>query len=209
MSGTEAAVGPPAPEEDAARPAPPTEAPAAGHARRFWSTRRLPAALVSAVVLGAAGILLYDVSAVRAHRPAMGWRRRLARELAARPLDDAWIVVGAAAAVLAGLWLIALALTPGLRGVLPMRRDNPDVRAGLDRKAAALVLRDRAMRVSGVRSVRVDVGRRRVRARAQSHFRDLDEVRADLDSVLADGVDRLGLARRPALSVSVRRPAKK
>lgn len=171
--------------------------------------RRLPAALVAAVVLGTAGLFLYDVAAVRAGRPAMSWRRRLAHELANRRLDDAWILAGAAVAVLAGLWLIALALTPGLRRVLPMRRETEDVRAGLDRRAAALVLRDRAMEVSGVRSVRVDVGRRRVRARARSHFRDLDEVRADLDTALADGVRQLGLARRPGLSVSVRRPAKR
>ncbi|MFE0047756.1 DUF6286 domain-containing protein [Streptomyces albireticuli] len=180
-----------------------------GRAGRFWSVRRLPAALVAAVVLGTAGLFLYDVAAVRAGRPAMSWRRRLAHELASRRLDDVWILAGAAVAVLAGLWLIALAVTPGLRRVLPMRREHADVRAGLDRGAAALVLRDRAMEVAGVRSVRVDVGRRRVRARARSHFRDLDEVRADLDTVLADGVRQLGLARRPGLSVSVRRPAKR
>ncbi|WP_234366461.1 DUF6286 domain-containing protein [Streptomyces albireticuli] len=182
--------------------------PGGRRAGRFWAVRRLPAALVAAVVLGTAGLFLYDVAAVRAGRPAMGWRRRLAHELASRRLDDAWILGGAAVAVLAGLWLIALAVTPGLRRVLPMRRENADVRAGLDRRAAALVLRDRAMEVAGVRSVRVDVGRRRVRARAQSHFRDLDDVRADLDTVLAEGVRQLGLARRPGLSVSVRRPAK-
>lgn len=181
----------------------------AARAGRFWSVRRLPAALVAAVVLAAAGLLLYDVAAVRAHRPAMGWRRRLAHELATRELGNAWVVACAAVAVLAGLWLIALAATPGLRGLLPMRRGTPDVRAGLDRRAAALVLRDRAMEISGVQSVRVDVGRRRVRARAVSHFRDLDDVRDDLGTVLADGVRQLGLARSPGLSVHVRRPVKR
>lgn len=178
-------------------------------AHRFWSTRRLPAALVAAVVLAAAGALLYDIAAVRAGRPALRWRRRLAHELATRPLGDFWLTAGAVVAVLLGLWLIVLAVTPGLRGVLPMRRSAPDVRAGLDRRAAALVLRDRAMEVSGVQSVRVDVGRRAVKARAQSHFRDLDEVRTDVDSVLAEGLRELGLAREPALSVHVRRPAKR
>ncbi|WP_437437888.1 DUF6286 domain-containing protein [Streptomyces olivoreticuli] len=181
----------------------------AGRSGRFWSARRLPAALVAAVVLGTAGIFLYDVAAVRAHRPAMGWRRHLAHELATRHLDNAWVVTGAAVAVLAGLWLITLAATPGLRGVLPMRRGTPEVRAGLDRRAAALVLRDRAMEVSGVQSVRVDVGRHRIRARAVAHFRDLDDVRDDLGTALADGVRQLGLARSPGLSVHVRRPAKR
>jgi hypothetical protein len=179
-----------------------------GRAGRFWSARRVPAVLVSLVLSGAAGLLLYDVAAVRAGRPAMAWRRRLAHELATRHLDDPWVLGGAAAALLIGVWLIVLAVTPGLRGVLPMRRTAPDLRAGLDRTAAALVLRDRAMEVSGVRSVRVSVGRRRARAWAVAHFRELAEVRGDLDAVLGEGLRQLGLAHRLGLSVHVRRPKK-
>ncbi|PHQ48684.1 hypothetical protein BLA24_28675 [Streptomyces cinnamoneus] len=196
----------PAPEETEGGPAP---AHGHAHAHRFWSARRVPAAFLAALLLAGAGVLLYDVVAVRAHHPAMAWRRRLAHELATRPLDDPWVTTGAALAVVLGLWLIVLALTPGRRRVLPMRRDTPDVRAGLDRRAAALVLRDRAMEVPGVQSVRVDVTRRRVRARARSHFRDLDEVRTDVGAVLAAGVRELGLAREPSLSVHVHRPAKR
>ncbi|MEU4211944.1 DUF6286 domain-containing protein [Streptomyces sp. NPDC026206] len=197
------------PQEQPPQEPPQGSAPAGARAHRFWSARRLPAALVVAVVLGAVGVLLYDVVSVRTGRPAMSWRRNLAHELATRPLDDGWLITGAVAAVLLGLWLIALAVTPGLRKVLPMRRAVPDVRAGLDRRAAALVLRDRAMEVAGVQSVQVDVGRRVVRARAQSHFRDLDEVRTDVNCVLADGVRELGLSREPSLSVRVRRPVKR
>ena len=90
-----------------------------------------------------------------------------------------------------------------------MSREVADVRAGLERTAAALVLRDRAMKVSGVQSVRVAVGRRKVRARAQAHFRDLDDVRGDLDSALGDGIRQLGLARQPELSVHVQRAKKR
>ncbi|WP_424892737.1 DUF6286 domain-containing protein [Streptomyces sp. XH2] len=177
--------------------------------RRFWAVRRVPAFLVAAVVLGAAGLLLYDVAAVRAHRPAMEWRRRLAHELATRPLGDAWVVGGAVVAVVVGAWLVLLAVTPGLRSLLPMRPDRADLRAGIDRRAAALVLRDRAMEVAGVQSVRVKVGRHRVHVRARSHFRDLDDVRADVQRVMAEGVRKLGLAREPGVSVRVSRPAKK
>ncbi|MGW7352676.1 DUF6286 domain-containing protein [Streptomyces sp. NPDC054784] len=174
-------------------------------ADRFWSVRRVPAGVVAVLLLAAVGLLLYDLLSVRADRPAMAWRRTLADELATRPLDDVWVRVGACAAVLLGLWLLALAVTPGLRGLLTMRTDTGDVRAALERSAAALVLRDRAMEVPGVRSVRVRVGRRRVRARAEAHFRDLDEVRGDLDMALEDGIGQLGLVRQPALSVAVRR----
>ncbi|CBG74096.1 putative membrane protein [Streptomyces scabiei 87.22] len=198
QSASAAAYDPPPPREDDG-----------GGEKRFWSARRIPAGILAVLLLGGAGLLLYDVVAVRAGRPAMQWRRSLARELAERPLDDPWVLTGAAVAVLLGLWLLLLAATPGLRDVLPMRRVHPRVRAGLHRGAAALALRDRAMEVSGVRSVRVRAGRKRVDVRAVSHFRELDEVRADLDVTLADGIRGLGLSRPPALSVHVRRPGRK
>ncbi|TPQ19575.1 DUF6286 domain-containing protein [Streptomyces sporangiiformans] len=176
---------------------------------RFWSARRIPAGILALLTLAGVGLLLYDVAAVRADRDAMAWRKTLARELAERPLDDTWVLVGAGVATALGVWLLVLAVTPGLRDVLPMRRAHPDVRAGLHRGAAAMVLRDRAIEVSGVRSVRVRVRRRKVTVRAVSHFRELDDVRADMDATLADGIRQLGLARRPALSVRVARPGRK
>ncbi|MFE6165293.1 DUF6286 domain-containing protein [Streptomyces sp. NPDC056486] len=178
-------------------------------ASRFWSPRRVPAAVLALLVLGGAGLVLYDIAAVRAGHSAMSWRRDLARELAERPLKDTAVLVGAGVAAAAGVWLIVLAATPGLRAVLAMRRGDPDVRAGLHRGAAAMVLRDRAMDVSGVQSVRVRMKRSKVDVRAVSHFRELDDVRTDLDATLADGIRDLGLGRSPALSVRVARPGRK
>ncbi|WP_433548265.1 DUF6286 domain-containing protein [Streptomyces sp. CA-294286] len=179
----------------------------AASAKRFWSARKLPAALVSTVLLGTAGLLLYDVVAVRAGRPGMGWRREIATQLAERPLDQVWVKVGAGLAVALGLWLVVLAVTPGLRSLLPMRSDagDPDVRAGLDRGAAALVLRDRAMGVPGVEAARVRVGRAKVTVRAVSHFRELADVREELEDAMRAGAADLGLARDPALAVRVER----
>ncbi|MER7574061.1 DUF6286 domain-containing protein [Streptomyces sp. NPDC126514] len=176
---------------------------------RFWSTRRVTAAIVALLLLALVGLFLYDIAAVRADRSPMAWRRELTDQLAQRPLDDTWVLIGAGVATALGLWLLALAATPGLRSLLPMRRTHPDVRGALDREAAALVLRDRAMEISGVQSARVRMGRRRADVQAVSHFRDLDDVRADLDGALADAVHGLGLSRPPALSVRVRRPGRK
>ncbi|MEU6879050.1 DUF6286 domain-containing protein [Streptomyces sp. NPDC046712] len=167
-------------------------------------------ALLSAA---AVGLLLYDVVSVRAGQAVMRWRWRLAEELATRPLDDIWMIVGAAVAMALGLGLFLLAVTPGLRRLLPMRRptgipEAEEVRAGLDRRAAALVLRDRGTQVPGVQLVRVAVGRRKVKARARAHFRDLEEIRADLDATLGEAVTSLGLARQPMLTVTARRPKK-
>ncbi|MFJ3668728.1 DUF6286 domain-containing protein [Streptomyces sp. NPDC090106] len=180
-----------------------------GSERRFWSARRVPAAVLAVLLLLLAGLFLYDIAAVRADRPAMHWRRELAAQFAERPLDDTWVLVGAGVAAALGVWLIVLAATPGLRAVLPMGRVHADVRAGLHRDAAALVLRDRAVEVAGVQSARVRLTRRRADVRAVSHFRELDDVRADLDAVLAEAIRGLGLSRPPALSVHVRRPGRK
>ncbi|MFI9751701.1 DUF6286 domain-containing protein [Streptomyces collinus] len=180
-----------------------------GRVGRFWSARRVPAGIVALLLLGLTGLFLYDIVSVRASRPGMGWRRELARQLAERPLDDTWVLVGAGVAALLGLWLLVLAVTPGLRDVLPMRRTHTDVRAGLHRDAAATALRDRAMEVAGVQSARVRVRRRRADVRAVAHFRELDDVRTDLDAVLADAIRGLGLSRPPSPSVRVRRPGRK
>jgi Family of unknown function (DUF6286) len=192
------------PAEGGPAPAHPVGEPV-GRVRRFWSPRRLPAGITALLALGGLGLLLYDVSAVRSGRRAMPWRVRLADELATRQLDDVWVLTGAAVAAVLGLWLVLLALTPGLRQVLPMRPGPGRIRAGLDREAAALALRDRALEVPGVQTVRVSVGRRRARVRADSHFRELDEVRADV----ADAVEEAGrgfrLEHPLRLSVAVRR----
>lgn len=176
-----------------------------GRERRFWSDRRVPSAITAVAVLLIAGALLYDVSAVRAGRPAAQWRRRLAGELATRQLQDHWVVLGAAVAAATGVWLLVLALTPGLRSLLRMRTVVAPVRAGVDRIGAALLLRDRATEVPGVRWVRVAVGCRRIRVRAESHFRELDEVRRDLDAVLEAAMHDLALARPMPLSLQLRR----
>ncbi|WP_329103405.1 DUF6286 domain-containing protein [Streptomyces sp. NBC_01439] len=178
-----------------------------GRAHRFRSARRVPAALTALVVLAVAVLFLYDLAAVRSGRPGMSWRRDLADQLAVHTPADLAVQLIAAGLVLVGLLLLLLALAPGLRGILPMRTpdEQSGVRAGLGRKAAAQILRDRAMEVSGVRSVRVKVRRSRVGVRATSHFRELDDVRADLDAVLAVGIQELGLARPPQPRVRVRR----
>ncbi|GAB3170398.1 DUF6286 domain-containing protein [Streptomyces incanus] len=209
MSESGPAEVPPGAVLEKPRPSEPADDVAGGGSRRFWSARRIPAGLLALLLLVVAAAFLYDIAAVRAGRPAMSWRRELAHQLAQRPLDDIWVLVGAGVAAVLGLWLLLLALTPGLRSLLPMRRTHPDVRAGLDRDAAAMVLRDRAMEIAGVRSVRVRVSRRRANVRAVSHFRELDDVRADLRAVLADVVRRMALSRPPVLAVRVRRPGRK
>ncbi|WP_447036609.1 DUF6286 domain-containing protein [Streptomyces sp. DSM 118878] len=208
--GGDGTQSPPAVEEAAAdHRSPPTFAGDGTGTGRFWSRRRVPAALLAVLLLAGTGLLLYDIVAVRAGHPAMRWRRELARGLAERPLDDTAVLVGAGVAAALGLWLLVLAATPGERGLLPMRRAHPDVRAGIERGAATMMLRDRAMDVPGVQSVRIRMKRSKVKVRAVSHFRELDDVRDDLDTTMADGIHDLGLTREPGLAVHVARPGRK
>lgn len=177
--------------------------------KRFWASRRVPSVLSAIVLAGLSGMFLYDVVSVRAGNKATAWRRSLAHQLATRHLDDTWVILGASVCAAVGLWLLVLSLTPGRRRLLPMARSGPaGARGGLDRRAARLVLRDRAMEVSGIRSAKVRVGRRRIKAHAASHFRELDAVRQDLDAAMAQAVAQLGLARPPRLRVRVQRAAK-
>ncbi|MFD7539921.1 DUF6286 domain-containing protein [Streptomyces sp. NPDC059819] len=180
--------------DDAARPT-----------RRLCSPRRIPAALTALVITAATGTLLFDIARVRAGREAAAWRSRLAHELATRPLDDIWMLTGAALTAALGLWLIILALTPGLRHQLPLntRGHNP-VRAVLDRDAAALLLRDAALRVPGVSRARIRVRRHRITAHADIRFRDLGEAKTELAEALREQRDQLTLVHPPRITLRVR-----
>ncbi|MFF4962803.1 DUF6286 domain-containing protein [Streptomyces sp. NPDC001222] len=208
-SPTKEPTGPAPPERGASLPG----TAAGGHNRgqathRPWSARRLPAALVASVIVAAAGVALVDVISVRAGRQAAGWRKRLAEEMATRPVDDVWMLTGAAVAAAVGVWLIVLALSPGLRRLLPLRSPagcpRSQLRASLDRDGAAAVLRDAAMRVPGVSTAYIRVGRHRIKALADVRFRDPQQVKADLAAVLNEERDQLALSRPLRIAVRVR-----
>ncbi|MFF0645848.1 DUF6286 domain-containing Asp23/Gls24 family envelope stress response protein [Streptomyces tendae] len=167
-------------------------------ARRPWSPRRLPAALVALVTAAACAALLYDVLSVHlADRPPAGPRTGAVDWLAAHGPGDPVVVAGGAVAAALGAWLLCLALTPGLRGVLPMSPvpGRHDQRAVLERAAAAELVRDAASAVPGVTHVRVRCGRRRVRVRARLSFGDRPATRAALRTTARATLTTLGLAR--------------
>ncbi|MFH8528877.1 DUF6286 domain-containing Asp23/Gls24 family envelope stress response protein [Streptomyces tendae] len=167
-------------------------------ARRPWSPRRLPAALVALVTAAACAALLYDVLSVHlADRPPAGPRTGAVDWLATHGPGDPVVVAGGAVAAALGAWLLCLALTPGLRGVLPMSPvpGRHDQRAVLDRAAAAELVRDAASAVPGVTHVRVRCGRRRVRVRARLSFGDRPATRAALRTTAGATLTTLGLAR--------------
>lgn len=174
---------------------------------RIRAQRRVPAAVLATVGAVACGLLLVDVVAVRFGEAPAGWRTALLDWAATHGPADSAVRIGGTVAAATGAWLLACALLPGLRRRLRMATPAPEVRAALDRTAAARTLRERALGVPGVVGARVRVGRRRARVRATVGYGDLKEVRAEAVRVLGAGLLELGLARPPALRVGVRREA--
>jgi hypothetical protein len=182
---------------------------AAGRARvpyRWWSARRIPAALTAILVVAASGLLVYDVVSALQEHPARWGRAPLIRHLIERPLDSAWVIGAAALCTLLGLSLITIALTPGRRRLLPLRPQGQGLalRAVLDRDSAAAALRDAAAGVEGVTAVRVRV-RRRITVRADTGFGDAQRIATELTEALNLAIDGLCLAHPPPLAVRTRR----
>ncbi|NYI03315.1 DUF6286 domain-containing protein [Allostreptomyces psammosilenae] len=175
-----------------------------GAARRPWSARRLPSALLASVLLAGSALLLYDLAAVRVGRPEAAWRRWLTEELAGRRMDDPAVLLAAALAVLLGLWLVVLALTPGMRRLLPVRPPGAGVRVLVERRGLEAVLGERVRRVPGVGTARVRARRRWVRAEAEACARRPAAVREDVTALVAEELVRLGPARPPRVRVAVR-----
>lgn len=113
---------------------------------RWWSPRRLPAALLALAAATACGALVADLVKVHlAHRPAASWRADTVRWLERHGPDTPFVALAAGALAALGVLMIALAVTPGRRGLLTV--DSPaspaaQLRAAMDRKALALVVRD-------------------------------------------------------------------
>ncbi|KUL54120.1 DUF6286 domain-containing Asp23/Gls24 family envelope stress response protein [Streptomyces sp. NRRL S-1521] len=175
-------------------------------ARRPWSERRAPVAVVACLVTAACGLLLYDVVSVHAAgRAPARWRTRSVEWLSAHGPDGAaWPGLAVAAGVFAlGVWLLVLAVTPGLRGRLPMAAPV-GVRASVDRRAVAALLRDAVADVPGIGRVRVDVGRRRARVRAGLRFGARKTARAAVAEAAEEAAASCGLARPLRVHVRVR-----
>ncbi|MFH8561729.1 DUF6286 domain-containing Asp23/Gls24 family envelope stress response protein [Streptomyces sp. NPDC017988] len=183
------------------------ESAAGGRARRPWSQRRALVGVLAFACAGVCGLFLYDVVSVHAAgRPPARWRDRLMEWLATHgPDGGAWPGVALAAAVfLLGVWLLVLALTPGRRRELPMAGASPGVRAVLDRRVVAVLLRDAVAELPGITRVRVRVGRRGARVRAGLAFGPLESARRAVAETAEEALAACGLARPPRLRVRVR-----
>ncbi|MGW4807544.1 DUF6286 domain-containing protein [Kitasatospora sp. NPDC004272] len=164
--------------------------------RWLRSQRAVPTALVVAVLLVAAGTLLYDVIAVRAGGRARPWRRELSEQLATRHLDDPWVLGIAGGAVVLGLLLLRLAFARGLRGWLALEPRG----AAIHRRAVAALIARRAQQRGDVHSWQVKVGRRRTRVTLTGSADPAGaerELRAELARIPLAAPHRLDVRTKP------------
>ncbi|MFD4020751.1 DUF6286 domain-containing protein [Streptomyces sindenensis] len=141
--------------------------------RRWWSARPTPVVVAALLGAVAGGLLTADVASVRLlGRAPATWRTDLVDRLAGTSPAAGSVTAAAAAMVVAGLWLLLLACTPGLRKRHVVAGFSARRSIALDRAAVTSVVRDRVLDTDGVDSVRVRVGRRRVRVRADLAFGD-------------------------------------
>ncbi|GGV31299.1 DUF6286 domain-containing Asp23/Gls24 family envelope stress response protein [Streptomyces spectabilis] len=201
--GPEGTEGPlEAPAVSSAKPGPRP----ARRARRPWSPRRLPVAVGALVVAAGCAVPLYDMVAVHAAgRAPAEWRVRLVAWLSAHGPDGGTVTgLAAAGTILLGLWMVVLAVTPGRRACLPMAPPDEDTRAELPRGAVAVLLRDSVAVLPAITRVRVRVGRRRARVRAELAFGDRPGALEAVTRAAEDALGGCGLARPPRLRVRLR-----
>ncbi|MFJ9342280.1 DUF6286 domain-containing Asp23/Gls24 family envelope stress response protein [Streptomyces sp. NPDC101733] len=172
--------------------------------RRWWSPRRFPMAVLILLVGSLCGAVTADV--IRVHAlgvPAGAWRMGAVEWLAGQQPGDPAVTGIALVASAAGLWVLALALTPGRRGRLGVTSPAAHQTVAVDRSTVASLVRDAVGDVEGIEAVRVRVGRRRLSVRARLAFGDRDDARQEATAVTERILANCLLRRTPRQRVTV------
>lgn len=184
---------------------------------RGWTTRCGPATVVATLVTAASGYLLAGVVAGQTPDGPMLWPRHWFHDAAARHSWDSPPVLAVASALaLLGLITLMLAVSPGRRGLRPVRpavRTETETETGAERtaepdapigvfaarRALAGLVAQQARAVTGVSAASASLRGRTMRVRAEQRFGSGPHVRADLERALRERLDTLGLDRLPRL----------
>ncbi|MFJ9877364.1 DUF6286 domain-containing Asp23/Gls24 family envelope stress response protein [[Kitasatospora] papulosa] len=171
-------------------------------ARRWWSSRRLPVAVVTGAAALVCGALTLDVARVRLlGLPPARWRGDAVDWLSTHGAGDLPVVLGGAGAALTGLVLVVLAVTPGQRRLLPLSPPVDQPVFALDRSAVSALVEEAVSDVAGIGRARVRVGRRRVLVRARLSFGDREAARVGVEAAARLAVGGCALPRAPRLRV--------
>ncbi|HEY3464855.1 MAG TPA: DUF6286 domain-containing protein [Amycolatopsis sp.] len=127
--------------------------------------------------------------------------------VASRVHETTWnelpVLVGGGAAVLAGLALLAAAVSRGRPVVLALS-PVPGVEAGTTRHGLRTSLRSEAAGVDGVAATAVKLRRRRVRVTVRTNRTNTDGLAEAVGTAVSRKLEQVGLAKVPAVRVRVR-----
>ena len=175
-----------------------------GTPRRWWSARRVPTALLTSAAALGCGALAVDLIEVHlAHRAAAAWRVSAVHWLSGHGPGDPSVVIAGGLTALLGVWMIVLAVTPGLRHRSTVHAEAERVDAAVDRSAVESLVRDAVADVAGVGAVRVRVRRLRIAVRAGLAFGDRAETSAAVTAAAHAAVTSCRLRREPRIRVTV------
>jgi len=171
---------------------------------RWWSGRRTPTALLTTSAALACGALALDLIQVHtAHSAAAAWRVSAVHWLSGHGPGDPAVVIAGGLTALLGIWMIVLAVTPGLRHRSTVRTAAERVDAAVDRSAVRSLVRDAVGDVPGITAVRVRVRRRRITVRARLAFGDRAEASAAVTAAARAAVSSCRLRRAPRVRITV------
>ncbi|WP_416960508.1 DUF6286 domain-containing Asp23/Gls24 family envelope stress response protein [Streptomyces sp. Agncl-13] len=183
---------------------PPEETNSPSTPSRWWSGRRIPTALLTSSAALACGALALDLIQVHtAHRAAAAWRVSAVHWLSGHGPGDPAVVIAGGLTALLGVWMIVLAVTPGLRHRSTVRTTAGRVDAAVDRSAVRSLVRDAVGDVPGITAVRVRVRRRRITVRARLAFGDRAEASAAVTAAANAAVSSCRLRREPRVRITV------
>jgi hypothetical protein len=163
--------------------------------------------ILLALALMAAGVLAaVEVGLAALSRPPLVVQREHVTEVLQR---SRWADVPVRGVLLAvavvGLVLLVAQLVPRRTRLLPITDPTPGVTTATTRRSLERALRRAATGADGIVAASVTASRRRVKVRAVTGLRDVTGLRTGLVAAVTEQLDGIGLARRPALSVSLRR----
>jgi uncharacterized alkaline shock family protein YloU len=183
---------------------PPEETNSPSTPRRWWSGRRTPTALLTTSAALACGALAVDLIQVHtAHHAAAAWRVSAVHWLSGHGPGDPAVVIAGGLTALLGVWMIVLAVTPGLRHRSTVRTAAGRVDAAVDRSAVRSLVRDAVGDVPGITAVRVRVRRGRITVRARLAFGDRAEASAAVTTATRAAVSSCRLRREPRVRITV------
>nr|WP_246497134.1 DUF6286 domain-containing protein [Sphaerisporangium rubeum] len=114
-------------------------------------------------------------------------------------------MAASALAVLLGLVLLGLGVTPGRPRLVPLASDDPLSAVGITKGAARRYMAAVADDVEGVSRARARLGRRRLDVRVTTPLREPGDLRERVTAAVERHLEELAPLRRPKVRVAVRR----